>query len=415
LQEGGMMIDFATRFVKAVKSIIVNTLHTMNIFSRRSTPQVSSQTYKQIHTALKKQLKQQSQTHQHLTPREKELVQRIRRQAAADNRNNVTRTKAYWEIYRRNPELHWAFLAHMVSRNGGWNMTDLQGEWIPKLLTPTQAENTFEFLESCNSFIFHDAYPQLLLYEESKKINASLFRLLPHLHVSSFMEPIWDLFWKDRDSVLLTVAMIINEQNYIQGRVVENEYFKKHVLQKAFFRAQSLFQLNHVIFPYIADNERFSPNPRLAGLVVEDFAELDERIEVGKKLYAMLFGLPDVLKGAERFAEQQPHSGSRADYWPHLFAKIKKSPPSGDYALRLNGCGLEQGAPPVYSPELANAWKNRELRAPERYDWFQNINTAEYLRRIKLPVSFEITDEYCFGLHKIELAVAAGQLLEREE
>lgn len=61
-----------------------------------------------------------------LTFSEQELLNRIRRMTQEHNLNNVTRTKAYLEFYLRHPEIHWAFLGHMVSRNGGWNMTDLK-------------------------------------------------------------------------------------------------------------------------------------------------------------------------------------------------------------------------------------------------------------------------------------------------
>ncbi|UOK59912.1 DUF2515 domain-containing protein [Bacillus sp. OVS6] len=32
----------------------------------------------------------------------------------------------------RNPEIRWAFLASMVSRNAGYCMTDLKGTWFQK-------------------------------------------------------------------------------------------------------------------------------------------------------------------------------------------------------------------------------------------------------------------------------------------
>src|SRR5690606_10220340 len=74
---------------------------------------------------------------------ELELVERLHRETAAANRNNVTRTNAYYELYRQFPELHWAFLAHMVSRNGGWSMTDLKGELLPKIVDAQKAEPLF--------------------------------------------------------------------------------------------------------------------------------------------------------------------------------------------------------------------------------------------------------------------------------
>ena len=73
---------------------------------------------------------------------------------------------------------------------------------------------------------FLDAFPQLLLYEESKKRRAPLFHLLQYFNVSIFMEKEWLLFWERRDMNRLMTALIINEQNKIQKPVIENTYFK---------------------------------------------------------------------------------------------------------------------------------------------------------------------------------------------
>ena len=121
---------------------------------------------------------------------EQQILKRIVAQTQLDNRNNVTRTHAYWACYRDFPELHWALLAHMVSRNGGWCMTDLRGELLPHLLNNQATGHLFSFLERANALIFQDAYPQLLLYAESKRRKLSLFHLLPHLQISAWMLPI---------------------------------------------------------------------------------------------------------------------------------------------------------------------------------------------------------------------------------
>ena len=92
------------------------------------------------------------------------------------------------DFYIRHPEIHWVFLAHMVSRNAGWNMTDLKGGFLTKLLMKKESQAFFDFLERGNWLIFQDAYPQLLVYEESKRNKTNLLYLLPHLHISYFME-----------------------------------------------------------------------------------------------------------------------------------------------------------------------------------------------------------------------------------
>jgi len=338
------------------------------------------------------------------------IVERILADTRERNRDNVTRTNAYREYYVRCPEVHWAFLAHMVSRNGGWSMTDLQGELLPRLLAEATRRRLFDMLEDANSFIFGDAYPQLLLYEESLRRNRPLFALLPAFGVSRFMRPVWERFWENRDSALLTTALIVNEQHYIEGRIVQNPFVQEHVLSSLPFQAQAALQLNQVYFPYGGrDGEG---RQRLAGLILEHFGSLAERIEVGKTLYAMLFAVPAVAGGAETFAAKTPHTGSRADYWPELFATLRDGPPGGAYAPRLDGAKLRPGAARLYSPRLDAAWKTRPLREPERYDWLRDADRAcAYLTDAEAKPPFEMGAEACYGLNKIELAVLAKKAL----
>ena len=61
-----------------------------------------------------------------LTKEEQIIINNIKMQTEQLNKNNVTRTRAYYQFYVQYPEIHWALLGHMVSRNGGWNMTDLR-------------------------------------------------------------------------------------------------------------------------------------------------------------------------------------------------------------------------------------------------------------------------------------------------
>ncbi|MFD0681561.1 MULTISPECIES: DUF2515 family protein [unclassified Paenibacillus] len=344
-----------------------------------------------------------------LTASDQALVQRIREDTARHNRNNVTRTLAYLNMFKSHPELHWAFLAHMVSRNGGWNMTDLRGEMLPYLLNEAQIGNVFALLERANGLIFHDAYPQLLLYSASRRAASPLFYLLPHLQVSAFMRPVWELFWVQSDSALLTQALIVNEQHYIEHRIIQHPTYRDLVLNTLFFNAQSLLQLNQVVLPYVDGNKM-----HLAGLILENFKNLFERIETGKKLYAILFGVPVVYEGAKRFANSRLHTASRADYWPQLFSSVRQTAPvpRGLLKERLDGCRLKSGASPLYSPKLAYAWHNYAVDPPEPGDWFEHDRgrCLSYLASVQPPFSFEMTHEHCLGLNKIELAVLAGDI-----
>ncbi|WP_246096157.1 DUF2515 domain-containing protein [Paenibacillus sinopodophylli] len=386
--------------------------------------QLSSSTTAKLKGAWSKQLSfpELPASPPNFTVQELAIIARIRAETDACNRNNVTRTEAYRSIYFRMPELHWALLAHMVSRNGGWNMTDLQGEWLPSLLNMEQREAVFRFLERANVLIFQDAYPQLLLYEWSRREGRSLFHLLPEFGVSVFMGPVWKQFWRDGDAVPLTVALIVNEQHYIEGRVVKHPYFQEKVLHTLFFGLQSLLQLNGVLFPYGNGSGRVNGSEgendkvgdvaklRLSGLILERFEKLPERIEFGKRLYAMLFGIPRVYDGVRCFAGAVKHTGSRADYAPQMFARVRQQPPESVYKERLLGGRLKSGAEPLYSPELGAAWKDRPLEKPEHSDWFGSLEAVwSYFEKLPLPHSFEITNEYGLMLNKIELAVLAMQ------
>jgi len=362
------------------------------------------------------------------------LINQIRDETKTLNRNNVTRTEAYRIVYFRTPELHWSLLAHLVSRNGGWNMTDLQGEWIPRLLDNNKREAVFQFLERSNALIFQDVYPQLRLYELSLREGRPLFHLLPAFGVSSFMKPVWKQFWKERDPILLTVAIIINEQNYVEQRVVQNANYQKTVLHTLFYGLQSLLQLNGVLFPYGQGGELHagscdfdepsaaaapslsmlqSPDngARLAGLILENFDHLEERIEFGKRLYAILFGIPRIYEGVRCFAAAVKHTGSRADYAPGLFARVRQKPPEKIYRERLAGGRLKEGAAPIYSPELQSAWPDQRMEPAEQGDWFHNVDQVKrYFHKLPLPRQFEITNEYGMMLHKLELAVITAQI-----
>lgn len=343
------------------------------------------------------------------------LVAFIAAQTAAANRNNVARTAAYYALYREFPELHWALLAHLVSRNGGWSMTDLKGGLLPNLLRGEQIELTFRLLEACNALIFADAYPQLRLYAESVRAGTSLFGLLPQFGVSSFMRPFWELFLSEKDSAALTVALIVNEQHVIQGRVVEDDTYGKDVVRSFAFRAQPLLQLNQVVFPLLGTDGSI----RLVGRVLERFERLDERVGFGKCLYAMLFGYPAVLEGATRFAEKVPHTGSRGDYWPNLFTdrrseNIFAAPYSVSQSF-FNVYGRNRRSVlHIYSPKLHAAWPDRPVTEPRPYDWFLRYGEKPFDRwfgKLGKPSLIAMSREHLHSQRKLAAAALASELV----
>src|SRR4051794_23121599 len=135
------------------------------------------------------------------------LVQFILNETNKYNRDNISRTDAYFRFYDQHREIHWSFLANMVSRNAGWNMCDLEGQWFPHLLKKEIRERLFITYERANWLIFQDAFPQLLLYQYSTKVKQPMFHLLKYFHVSAFMEVEWHYFWLHRDYWRLLVSL----------------------------------------------------------------------------------------------------------------------------------------------------------------------------------------------------------------
>lgn len=345
-----------------------------------------------------------------LSKEEIKLIERINKQTEVLNRNNLTRTRAYLDFYRSHPEIHWAFLGHMVSRNGGWNMTDLKGEFLSLLLTGKEQASFFSFLERGNWLIFQDAYPQFLLYEESVKRGKSLFHLLSQFQVSTFMETIWNHFLVHQNRYILTMSLVINEQSYLEKRVVQNSIYKNKVLDTLEFKLQDLFSFTHILFPF-----KKGEKIKMVGQPLRQFESLNERILLGKRLYALLFQNKNRLAGSLKWAVSQPHTGSRQDYWPHLFHQVKEGVPGKGYKLRIHSCKIKRGTPRLFSSQLPYAWKDVNQAAAEPGDWFHDWRIIDYLIEQEENIDGEIEHEYCQALERLELAVMAKKAFSIRE
>jgi hypothetical protein len=355
---------------------------------------------------IKKDLKRKSNENTPLVSLQgRQIIEEIRLKTKQLNINNVTRTQAYLDFYERFPGVRWAFIGHMVSRNGGWNMTDLKGDLLSKLLSEEEQKNFFNFLERGNWLIFHDIYPQMLLYEKCLKTNTNLFYLLSQLDVSIFMEVIWNHFLKTENEYLLAIALVINEQSYLEKRVINNSYYQKTVLKTIEFKLQEILNLNQILFPYQNGNEI-----KLVGQTIDHFASLHERILLGKRLYQLLF-CDGNLDSIFNWAKNNPHTGSRKDFWPSLFNDINETSPGDSYKRRTEQCKLRPGSSRIYSPKLMNAWDNVDHRRAEIGDWYSDWKALYYLQPDDQVVNGEIRDEYCETLEKIELAILAKEKL----
>ena len=341
-----------------------------------------------------------------LTIEDEKRLNKIKQTTHLLNKNNVTRTKAYIDFYKRHPEIHWAFLGHMVSRNGGWNMTDLKGGFLSRLLSKKESNAFFNFLERGNWLIFQDAYPQFLVYEESKRSGKNLFYYLPYLHVSTFMETMWNHFWNEVDPYLLTISLIINEQNYLESRVLKNQTFQKNIFNTVEFKLQDFLALSHILFPYTKNGKM-----KLIGQTLHQFESLHERILLGKRLYNILFYDVERLHSIEKWAKEHPHSGSRMDYWPHLFHYVNEEVPGKGFMPRIKSCSIIKGMPRIYSPRLEFAWKNQKHDPADVGDWYEDWRIIYYLTVLEDYMDGEIENEYCKTLEKLELAAITKKII----
>ncbi|WHY74678.1 DUF2515 family protein [Fictibacillus enclensis] len=333
---------------------------------------------------------------------EKRIIEDILQQTSEKNQNNITRTEAYYRYFNAHQEVHWAFLAHMVSRNAGYHMTDLQGEFLKRLLTGEQREKIYWTLETANSLIFQDVYPQLLLYEESKRLGRSLFHLLKGFDVSSFMKGVWEHFFWKKDSRILTMALIINEQNVIEKEVIQNDIHKE-VFQSLPFQLQNLFQLTKIFFPVAGEKLK------LAGISVTAFHDLSKRIKIGKRLYSLLFH-ERIFSGALQFADRQMHTGSRADYWGHVFSSDEAVYLPHYKKERIRFFSLKRKASGFYSPELLSCWNIFYSNASKKEDWFSGTALPPLFDGISHEKPLFIDRAYWIDLHHLEGAVLAKQL-----
>jgi len=279
---------------------------------------------------------------------ETEIIETIRYHTGKNNFDNISRTEAYEQFYYRHPEIRWAFLAAMVSRNAGWNMSDLYGNLFENL-PETFRFHLFLTYERANWLIFRDAYPQLLLYEYSTLFDRPLFHLLSKFQVSRFMRDEWFRYWEHRNGTRLLYALIINEQNVIQNPVIQHPFYQKNVFRSFPYKIQDFFRMNMILFP--------TSEGKIYGKEIYQFTRTDARIHLGKSLAALLFN-PSIHSKIIAFSKRRVHTGSRKDYEELLsFRTPGITPP------------LRKAVPVIYHlPDGGPLW-DAKLRIPDR--WFQ--------------------------------------------
>ncbi|MBM7654884.1 DUF2515 family protein [Neobacillus cucumis] len=254
----------------------------------------------------------------HLTIQEQTIIRQIVSETNKRNVDNISRTDAYFKYFKNHPDIIWSFLASMVSRNGGWNMCDLEGDIFPKLIEPQIRKKLFLTYERANWLIFHDVFPQLMLYHYSSELKRPMFHLLRYFNISAFIQKEWYRYWKENDKKRLTTALIINEQNVIQTPVIEHPVYRRKVFNSFLFYLQDWLHFSCVLFPTCGGE--------VYGASVNGFKSLSKRINLGKRL-ASILSHPRLFPYFFEFAERTPHTGSRFDYEQYFKIKTGRKTP----------------------------------------------------------------------------------------
>lgn len=254
------------------------------------------------------------------------------------NRDNVTRTASYLELYaftrEHPPELPWLLMAHLVSRNGGYLMTDTalhlsQGEGLFK---PSALNELFLFLERANYLIFYDAWYHTLhhLLGESDRMHPA--------RVTPYMRGRWFAYERDREHGFspelerrLVEELVVNEQNFIERRVVHHPRFA--VAKAMVGLLEAVGRDAPLVFPVEAPAIR-----------VGEFARLERRIRTGHAIFDRV--LRDRTKRAQSFAwaEAHPHTGSRSVYGGRATPRLHEAWPASRVAAM---------APDIHAPPEA--------------------------------------------------------------
>ncbi|GAE29066.1 DUF2515 family protein [Alkalihalobacillus hemicellulosilyticus] len=286
------------------------------------------------------------------------VVQSILNKTYKGNLDNISRTRFYFNFYKKHPEIRWAFLASMVSRNAGWNITDLSSKWFQQLISKEHRAILFQTYERANWTIFADAYPQLLWYEYIKKTNHSDITILKNLNVSQFMQKEWLHFLEKRDEERLCIALVINEQFVLQQNVIEQELYRKKVFSTALYWLEEHGHFSYVLFP--------TTDGRLYGYYIRQFTKVKKRITLGKQLMNLLFH-PELRGDFYQFACKVEPTGSRNEYRSHLNWSTANTSPY----LRL-AC-----------PIIHHHWKYKK-------DWSLQMNGHRFLKNRKIIIPKEM-------------------------
>ncbi|WZY01485.1 DUF2515 family protein [Bacillus sp. FSL W7-1360] len=214
------------------------------------------------------------------------------------NADNISRTKMYDAFARKFPEIRYARLAGLISRNTGWAMTDLLTK-KKRWLSEAEKKQLAWIYEQISHLIFYDTYYQLSLYSRSKRKGQLLLDAMSTYGVSIFMQQEWLRFWEGRDEIRLLHAAIIHAQFMIQHRLL----------------GQLPRQLMRIWAKDVKENGIDLPTSRgpLYHIHMKQVHDPTKRVKYLKQTASLLYH-PHIEWGAYRFLYGVEPTGSRRDY-----------------------------------------------------------------------------------------------------
>jgi hypothetical protein len=221
------------------------------------------------------------------------------------NADNVSRTDSYLELYAwtaaQGRELPWLLMAHLVSRNAGYLMSDLArtidgGRADPALRGAM--ESLMALLERANFLIFHDAWHHVLHHLLGRT------GALRSPRTPLFMIEAWRRYeqrgGEEEGERPLVLALVHNEQHLIERRAVHHPHLEPGL------------RLLDVIERSGREKPLHFPIDGAPAITVGGFAQVERRIAAGARIFDEV--VADRARRAALFAwaEAHPHTGSRA-------------------------------------------------------------------------------------------------------
>jgi hypothetical protein len=209
------------------------------------------------------------------------------------------------------------------------------------------------------------------------------------------------MFFTKQNREILPLFLILNEQRYIEERVLKQPFYHD-VLQSKVFYWQEALNLTHILFP---------AGKSLYGLQSKRFSSWRERVEFGGALFKILFS-PRQFPSIYEFASSKEHTGSREDFCGEIFSS--KKPDSTAYGKeRLGFFKLKKGAHPLFSPQLLQVWPEGERPCIQKGDWYQSIDDFKDSLVVREPFWNSIYYSFFSSLHKLELSVLASEWVNK--